>query len=949
VISGTPTAGGNFILFFQKTDADGIIKHSSISISVYPAALPIPPLNGVGTGAVMPSGTLGKSYSLSLNDLLAPGYGTPPFSWSVASGPLPPGLSIVPGSGLNSATLSGTPTSAGVYLFSLLVATDPNGKAAPIYIYNMQLTVSALGLTPPPGALPAAIAGLSYLTSFTASGGTPPYVFTREYDSDMPAGLSLSPAGVLSGTPSAAGTFKNLFFIVTDGLQNTFRQRYTLNILPVGTVVPAFTLTPASINISYTRGDPAPAPIPISVGSVSTALAYTISTGGTPWLSTSAGSGTTPSSPGAIISPGSRLAGSYGGAISFISPGASNSPASIPVNLTIVDAVVCTYQLSPAAATVLASGGTGSINLVTPGACPWTLDAGTLPAWITITSPISGSGSSAINYTAVSNPGGSQRTGTSTVNGVPFTITQFGTSCSFSLQRGVINLPSTGGSGPIAVNASATGCPWSVTQVDAWISVASGGAGSGSGTVNLNFAANPNGFSRTGTMTIAGQTLTVNESGGNCTFALSDPGTTVASSGGPASFGVIAPEGCTWSADTGPGWITPTSPTTGNGNGTVNLSISPNSAVTGRLANVLVAGQSYSVQQAGVPCSFSLSANNPVQPSGGGAGSVDVTTNAGCAWTASSNAPWLTPATNTGAGSNALGFTVSANGTGALRTGVLTIVGQNITVTQSGPVCAYSLQSGSSTVPGGGGTGSAGVLTSAGCGPWIAASNAPAWLHVTGPGSYTGPASATYSADANLTGSDRFGTLTIAGQTFSVTEPALACPVTLGTPSSTSGEFGGTGQFTFTTAPPGCAVTVQSYSSWLAITSQAPTGTISFTVAPNTYAAARTGAIMVGDRTYSVTQAPSTCAYTLTSFAQTFGRLGGDGGVGMTFLPLQCGPPPVLVNGPAGMVSLTSGSSGIGTYTQNYTLSIYQSFINYVRTAQMVVNGQIFTVKQTSW
>ena len=67
---------------------------------------------------------------------------------------------------------------------------------------------------------------------------------------------------------------------MTDSFGNSFRQRYTLNVLPVGTVIPAFTLIPGSINISYTRGDPAPAPIPISVGSVSTPLAYTVSTSG---------------------------------------------------------------------------------------------------------------------------------------------------------------------------------------------------------------------------------------------------------------------------------------------------------------------------------------------------------------------------------------------------------------------------------------------------------------------------------------------------------------------------------------------------------------------------------------------------------------------------------------------------------------------------------------------
>src|SRR5207253_4713519 len=72
VLSGTPTAGGNFPLFYHRTDADGFVRHSSTTINVYPAGTQIPPNNAVGTGAVMPSGTVGAGYTLSLNDLLAP-------------------------------------------------------------------------------------------------------------------------------------------------------------------------------------------------------------------------------------------------------------------------------------------------------------------------------------------------------------------------------------------------------------------------------------------------------------------------------------------------------------------------------------------------------------------------------------------------------------------------------------------------------------------------------------------------------------------------------------------------------------------------------------------------------------------------------------------------------------------------------------------------------------
>jgi hypothetical protein len=457
--------------------------------------------------------------------------------------------------------------------------------------------------------------------------------------------------------------------------------------------------------------------------------------------------------------------------------------------------------------------------------------------------------------------------------------------------------------------------------------------------------------SRSGTVTIANQTYTVNQTGLNCTYALSSAGTQIAYSGGPANFTVTAPQACAWTINPGPSWVSVTSPApaSGSGNVAVALSIAANSTTAGRQANVQVGGQVFQVTQAGVPCGFSLSANNPVQPNGGGMGSVDITTNAGCQWTASSSAGFLTPAANSGTGSMTLNFSVGANNTGNTRNASLTIAGQSITVSQSGPVCAYSLQSSSANVPGGGGAGSVNVLTANGCGPWTAVSNAN-WIHITNTGPYNGPTSASYSVDPNLTGSQLFGTLTVADQTFSVTEAPLQCPVTLGAPSQAFGQFGGTnGQFTYSTAPPGCTVNVQSLSSWITLTDLSTPGTVKFSVDPNTYGAARSGTIMVGNQSFTVTESPSTCAYTLTSFASNFGRLGGNGGVPVTVTPTQCGPPPVGLNDPAGMITLGSAPGSDGVFTQDFSVGIYQSFINYVRTAQLLINGQIYTVKQTSW
>lgn len=956
VLSGTPTAAGNFILVWHMTDNSGNYLQQSRAINIFPASQPKGINPTLGSGTQLPSATLSAAYSFTLNDLIAPGYGNPPFTWTLNDGALPPGISIVPGSGPASPTLSGTAATTGSYTFSLL-ATDAAGRQ--LLIKNFVLVVSVFGVAPTAGALPPAVAGTSYQTAFSASGGTPPYTFATTYYSDMPAGLSLSPDGVLSGTPNIAGPFV-LYIAANDSANQTFLQWYTLNVSPAGTVMPAFTLTPSSINITYTAGDPAPAPIPISVGSTSTVLSYSISNGASSWLSASAAGGVTPGAPNAIITPGGLAAGSYNGTLTFTSAAASNSPANLPVTLTVVNAVVCTYSLSPTADTILAGGGSKSFGIATSSSsCAWAVDTAGLPGWIHITGPSSGNGNGSVNLSVdANNPPAGQRIGVVAVNGIGYTLTQFGSSCSFDLATPTVNIGAAGGLGPIGVIASAASCPWSVAQVDPWISVTATAPSpaKGTGSATVKFQANTSPGSRTGSITIAGQTLTVNQAGVGCTFSLNSAGTTVSSAGGPASFNVTVPAGCTWTADTGPSWIAATSGSPGNGNGTVNLSIAANSTTGLRQAAVKVAGQSFTVSQGGVPCDLTVSANNPVQPMAGGTGSVTIGTGSSCGWTATTNgASWVVPGASSGTGSGTVNFTVASNGTGAARNASLIVNGQPITISQNGPVCGYSLQAASANMPGTGGTGTVGVITAAGCGPWTGTSNAPTWLHFTGLASDTGPDTTSYTVDANLTGADRLGTLTIAGQTLTVTQAAQPCSVSL---SSTSlgpvGEFGGGPfQFTYTTAPAACSVNVQSYSSWIAVGGGAG-GTVQFAVAANTYAAARSGTIKVGDQSFTVTQAASSCGYTLTSFGATFGQAGGSGTVPMNFSPGACGPPAVVVNGPAGMVTLGAVTGGAGSatpnnYTENYSVSTYLSFINYVQTTQLVVNGQIYTVKQTSW
>ena len=92
--------------------------------------------------------------------------------------------------------------------------------------------------------------------------------------------------------------------------------------------------------------------------------------------------------------------------------------------------------------------------------------------------------------------------------------------------------------------------------------------------------------------------------------------------------------------------------------------------------------------------------------------------------------------------------------------------------------------------------------------------------------------------------------------------------------------------------------------------------------------------------------------YTLSSFGEIFGRLGIDNAnFGVSAVPAACAAPGLLVNGPPGMVTLNATTgAGAGFFNVNYGLSIFQSLVNYVRTAQIVVGGgQIHTVKQRSY
>ena len=162
------------------------------------------------------------------------------------------------------------------------------------------------------------------------------------------------------------------------------------------------------------------------------------------------------------------------------------------------------------------------------------------------------------------------------------------------------------------------------------------------------------------------------------------------SAGATGSVGVTAGSGCTWSATSNAGWIALTGATGGTGNGSVPYSVAANTG-SARTGTLTVAGLTYTVNQAALSCSYTVSPTSQAMPVGGGPGLTDVAAPAGCAWTAvSNNTGWLTVTSGaSGNGNGTVGFSTTANPNGTPRSGTITIAGRTFSVTQAAAPCTY--------------------------------------------------------------------------------------------------------------------------------------------------------------------------------------------------------------------------------------------------------------------
>ncbi len=275
-ISGTPTTLGNSTFTLQVADSEsppatGTSSMLSISIEGFVTI----------TNMSLPNGNVAVFYD---SQLMATG-GTPPYTWSLTSGsgPLPPGLSLTPTTGV----ISGTPTTTGRYPITVQVTDSERPPVTAIGSFTITIDTTPQ-LQVMTSSLLVGTQGVLYTDTLAATGGVPPYSWSLTAG-PLPAGLTLSGTGIISGTPTASGSFP-ITVKVTDTQGNTATADLTLTInsgalvittpaLPAGTVS-----VPYSVSLGATGGTP-PYTWSLRFGTLPSGLTLNASTGlisGTP-------------------------------------------------------------------------------------------------------------------------------------------------------------------------------------------------------------------------------------------------------------------------------------------------------------------------------------------------------------------------------------------------------------------------------------------------------------------------------------------------------------------------------------------------------------------------------------------------------------------------------------------------------------------------------------------
>ncbi len=388
---------------------------------------PTPPGAPVIPETSLPSGVVNIPYSATLH--VSRGTGTAPFTWSIASGSLPAGLSL----GSSTGTITGTPTMIGNVSFSVQV-TDANSLTFSRNLsINIRGSVSIIQSTLPTGQV-----GVPYSATVTATGGVAPYNWSVS-SGTLPSGLTLTSnpdgTGLISGTPTTLGTSTFTLQVLDSESPPASGISAPLNIYIEGFVTITTTSLPnGNVAIFYDNqlmatGGTAPYHWTITSGTLPPGLSLTTNTG--------------------VISGTPTTTGSYPFTVQVAD--SESTPATATGSFTIVIAPTPPLLVSTSSLPGGSQGVYYNYTLAATGGVPpysWSLAAGSmpLPAGLTLSgtgviagTPIGSSGSFPITVQVTDSDSPTRNTAsaplTLTINAGPLVVT------TSSLPAGTASVP----------------------------------------------------------------------------------------------------------------------------------------------------------------------------------------------------------------------------------------------------------------------------------------------------------------------------------------------------------------------------------------------------------------------------------------------------------------------------------------------------------------------------
>jgi hypothetical protein len=487
VISGTPTTSGTFSSSVMVTDSERPAKTASVTTSIV-----IAPQKLVVKTTSLASGTNSASYSQTLS---ATG-GTQPYIWSITSGSLPAGLNLTSSTGV----ISGTPTVSGTFALGVMVKDSSKTVQTATLSTSIVMTPKPLSITA--ATLASGIFGTTYSQTLQATGGTPAYTWTLTSGA-LPAGLSLSTTGVISGTPTASGTFTLGVTVADQGSpKQTVTSTFSLSI--AAPAVPSLAITSSSL----------------TSGTSGVAYAQTLAaTGGTPNYTWTLTSGILPDgiklSASGVLSGMTWANGTFTLGVTVTDQGSPKQTVTSTFSLSIAAPAVPSLAITSSSLTSGTSGVAYAQTLAATGGTPaytWTLTSGALPAGLSLstTGIISGTPTASGAFTlgvTVTDQGSPEQTATSTLSlsiaAPPLTIATSALPSATAKTTYGASLSATGGTAPYSWSVSSGSLP-------AGLSIASTGVISGTPTATGSYplgvmvtdSCKPSALSQSATLTL---------------------------------------------------------------------------------------------------------------------------------------------------------------------------------------------------------------------------------------------------------------------------------------------------------------------------------------------------------------------------------------------------------------------------------------------------------------